>query len=182
MRGLEFSEVKFVACDAEVFDDVRNDAARHVARMPRERDEAVGAEGIGVMSVAARGAQQFAADLPKAPLQLAAIVGRVFAHGSGSEDEFVSESGRNRASGVQQRFQMDLGSLLKTKNRLAPVASMRVAAGQQAGLGDPHAILIAPELHLRERNDHSPVTVTRSVVDVKRAFDASEIGCFLLQP
>jgi hypothetical protein len=44
-RGSESLEVKVVAADAEVFDDVGDDAAGHVARMPRKRDEAVGAEG-----------------------------------------------------------------------------------------------------------------------------------------
>jgi hypothetical protein len=45
-RGSESLEVKVVTADAEVFNDVGNDAAGHVARMPRERDEAVGTEGI----------------------------------------------------------------------------------------------------------------------------------------
>jgi hypothetical protein len=44
-RDSEFPEVEVVAADAEVLDDVGDDAARHVARMPRERDEAVGTEG-----------------------------------------------------------------------------------------------------------------------------------------
>jgi len=44
--GLEFPEVEVVAAQAEVFDDVGNDAARHVAGMPREGDETVGLKGI----------------------------------------------------------------------------------------------------------------------------------------
>ena len=44
--GLESLEVEFVPREAEVFDNVVNDAARHVARMPCEGDEAVGAEWI----------------------------------------------------------------------------------------------------------------------------------------
>jgi hypothetical protein len=44
-RGSESLEEKVVAADAEVFDDVGDDVAGHVARMPRERDEAVGTEG-----------------------------------------------------------------------------------------------------------------------------------------
>jgi hypothetical protein len=44
--GSEFLEVKVVAADAKVFNDVSDDAAGHVARMPRKRDEAVGTKGI----------------------------------------------------------------------------------------------------------------------------------------
>jgi len=44
-RGSESLEVKVVAADAEIFDDVGDDAAGHVARMPRERDEAIRTEG-----------------------------------------------------------------------------------------------------------------------------------------
>src|SRR5262245_46634909 len=94
-RASEFSEVKRVSRDAEVVNDVRNDAARHIARLPREGDEPVGPEGIRVMPVAAGGAEQFAADFPKPSFQLAAVVGRVFAHRSGGQNEFVAEGRRN---------------------------------------------------------------------------------------
>src|ERR1043166_740613 len=53
----EFSEVKLFACDAEVFDDVPNDAARHIARVPGKRDDEIRAEGLGIMPVARRCAQ-----------------------------------------------------------------------------------------------------------------------------
>ena len=53
VTGLELAEVEFVASDAEVFDDVRNDAAWHIAGMPGKGDEPVGAERIGVVRVAA---------------------------------------------------------------------------------------------------------------------------------
>lgn len=55
-RGSEFLEVEIVAADAEVFDDAGNDAAGHVARMPRKRDEAVRAEGR-VKGFASRGGE-----------------------------------------------------------------------------------------------------------------------------
>jgi len=45
VRGSEFPEVKIVAVDTEVFDNVGDDAAGHVARTPCKRDETVGAEG-----------------------------------------------------------------------------------------------------------------------------------------
>ncbi len=44
--GSKFLEVKIVAADAEVFNNIGNDAARHVARMPRKRDEPVGTKWI----------------------------------------------------------------------------------------------------------------------------------------
>ena len=45
-RGSESLEVEVVAADAEVFDDVGDDAAGHIARMPRERDEPAGTKGV----------------------------------------------------------------------------------------------------------------------------------------
>jgi hypothetical protein len=44
--GSKFLEVKIVAADAEVFHNVGDDAARHVTRMPRKRDEPVGTKWI----------------------------------------------------------------------------------------------------------------------------------------
>jgi hypothetical protein len=49
----ELPEVELVAGDAEVFDDVRNDTARHVARMPGKCDEPIRAKRIGVVPVTA---------------------------------------------------------------------------------------------------------------------------------
>ena len=45
-RGSESFEVKVVAADAEVFNNVGNDAARHVARLPRKSNEPVGTKRI----------------------------------------------------------------------------------------------------------------------------------------
>ena len=128
MSSSEFSEVEFVPRDAKVFDDVGDDAARHVAGMPRECDEAVGAERIGVVPMTAGVAQVFTADFAQAALQLATVEGGVFTHRSGGEDEFVAEGGRDGASGFQQRFQMGFCGLLKTKNSFTPVASVGVTA------------------------------------------------------
>jgi hypothetical protein len=41
--------------------------------MPRERDEPVGTEGVGVVAVAAGGAEQFAADILEPAFEPAAI-------------------------------------------------------------------------------------------------------------
>lgn len=89
---------------------------------------------------------------------------------SGREHELVAEGRRDRAAGFQQRFQMGLRGLLKAEQRLAPVATVRVAAGQEGGLGDPHAILIPSKLHLAERNNHGRI-VPRHAAVVKRPFD-----------
>ena len=99
--GLELAEVEFVASDAEVFDDVRDDAAWHIAGMPGKGDEPVGSERIGVVPVAARRGEQLAADFPEPPLHLAAVAGRVPAHDSGGKDEFVAERRRDGTASFQ---------------------------------------------------------------------------------
>ena len=98
-RGSEFSEIELIAGDAEVFDNVPDDAAWHIARMPCKSDQAVGTKRIRVMPVTARSTKQFAADFTEATFQLTAIPRGIFAHGSGGENEFVAEGGRDRASG-----------------------------------------------------------------------------------
>jgi len=168
MHSSEPAEVEFVAADAEVFDDVGDDAARHVARMPRERDEAVGAKRIGVMPMTAGSAKECAADFSQTAIKLPTVPRGILAHGSGGENEFVAEGGRDRAARFQQRFQMRFCRLLKAKGGFAAVASVRVAAGQQAGFGDPHAVFVLTELHFRKWNDHNAATVTRPVSGVKR--------------
>jgi hypothetical protein len=45
-----------------------------------------------------------------------------------------------------------------------------VAAGEQGGFGDPHAILIAAELNSREWNDHSTVTLAWLAAMVKPGY------------
>jgi len=72
-RESEPSEMEFIPREAEVFNDVRNDAARHITGMPRKCDEAVRAEWIRVMPVAAAVAKMFATDLAEAAFQLAAV-------------------------------------------------------------------------------------------------------------
>ena len=86
---------------SKVFDDVRDDAAWHIAGMPGKGDEPVGSERIGVVPVTARRAKQFAADFPEPPLQLAAVVGRVPAPDSGGQDEFVAERRRDGTANFQ---------------------------------------------------------------------------------
>ena len=157
----EFSEIKFVAGNSEVFDDVCNNAPWHVARMPREGDDAVRAERIRIVAMAAGIAKMFAANLAESTLQLPAVVRRVlacptqnpsrhaaFAHRSGCEDKSVAEGRRNRAPSLQQCFQMDFGGLLKAEKGFAPVASVSMTAGQEAGFGNPHAVFIPSESHL----------------------------------
>ena len=166
-RKSEPPEIEFIPRDAEVFDDVRNDAARHIAGMPRKGDEAIRAKWIRVMPVAAGVAKVFATDFVEATFQLAAVECGVFAHGSSGENELVAESGWNGASGFKQRFQMRFGGLLKTKGSFAPVAPLCVTTGQQQRFGDPYAVFILTELHFRERNNHNGCKLTCSMPDVK---------------
>jgi hypothetical protein len=58
---------------------------------------------------------------------------------------------------------MYLGCLLKSQNRLAAVASMRVATGQEFRLGDPRAIFVTPHLNLGNLNDHTVKNVSDCV-------------------
>ena len=88
---LIFFEIKVVASDAEVFDDVGDDAVRHIAGMSGKGDEPVGPEQIGVVPVAARRAEQLAADFQEPPPKLAAVAGRVPAPDSGGKGEFAAE-------------------------------------------------------------------------------------------
>ncbi len=96
----------------------------------------------------------------------------VFTKRKRSEVMSRSRSRRDGAARFQQGFEVRLGGLLKVKKGFAPVASVRVAAGQQAGFGDPDAVFIPSNLHLRKRNDHNAETITRPASVVKGAFDA----------
>jgi hypothetical protein len=50
-RDSEFPEVKIITADAEVFDEVGDDAAGYVARMPRKRANRVNGERLGLEKV-----------------------------------------------------------------------------------------------------------------------------------
>jgi len=54
--------------DAQVFYDVSDDAARHITRVPRKGNNAVGAERIRVMAVAPSIPQVFTSDFAEATL------------------------------------------------------------------------------------------------------------------
>jgi len=154
--------VKLFPCQAEVFDDVRDDSARHVAAVPCEGDEAMRVEGIRVVSVAAGSAQQFAADFAQPPIELAAVPGgELLADDSGDQDELIAEGRWDRAARFPQRFEMRLRRLLKVQDRFAAIASVRVAAGQQCAPGDENAVFITPDFDLRDRDDHA-MNVRRS--------------------
>jgi hypothetical protein len=51
------------------------------------------------------------------------------------------------------------GRLLKSQDGFAPVAPMRVTAGQQLRFGNPHAIFIPARLNFGDRNDHGAQTI-----------------------
>ena len=67
-------------------------------------------------------------------------------------------------------LQVGLGRLLKAQGGFTAVTSVRVATRQQAGFGDPDAIFVLTELHLRKRNDHDTPTVARLLSGVKGGF------------
>ncbi len=171
-RGSELFEIEVVATDAEVFDDVGDDAAGNVARMPREGDDPVRAKGIGVVAVTAGVAQMFATDFAEAALQLAAVPRGVFARESGGENELVTKGGRNGAAGVEQGLEMRFGRQLEAEDGLAAILSVRVAARQQRGPGNPHAVFVAAHLNFGNGNNHDAATIARRASGVKRAFDA----------
>jgi hypothetical protein len=161
-RGSESLEVKVVAADAEVFDNVGDDATRHVAGMPRERDEAVGTKGR-VKGFASRGGEHRTSNRG----QKDESSRRVKKLKPFWELRTLRRELRDGASGFEQSFQMRLGSLLESKGGLATVAPVCVAAGQKSGFGNPHAIFILTELYFREWNDHNGHKVTLSASDVK---------------
>jgi hypothetical protein len=72
------------------------------AMMPRKRDDAIRMEGIGVVAVTARATEVLATDVPESSFKLSTVIGRILAHESGREDEFVAEWRRDRAAGFQQ--------------------------------------------------------------------------------
>jgi hypothetical protein len=169
-RASELAEIELLAAQPQVIADVSDDPTRHIARMLGEGDETVRAKWIRVMPMTVRSAEQLAADLPESPLQLATVERGVFAHGSGGENELVAEGRRDGAAGFEQRFQVGLGRLLEAQGGFAAVASLRVATGEEAGFGNPDAVLVLTELHFRKWNDHNGATVTRLLSRVKRAF------------
>jgi len=122
--------------------------------MPCERDQAIRPKRIAVVPMASRGSDQLASQLPEPAFQLPAVPGRKpFPH-SGRKDKLLPESRRNGPTRFHQRLQMNLGRFLKTQQSLPPVFPMGMATRQQAGLGDPHAILIPPQTYLGNRHDH----------------------------
>ena len=72
-RDSKSFEVEVVPAEAEVFDDVGDDAAGYVPGMPCEGDQPVSAERVGIMAMAAGSADKFAADFLEAAFQLPAV-------------------------------------------------------------------------------------------------------------
>jgi hypothetical protein len=156
---LKSCEIELISGNPEVFDDIRDNAAGDVSRVPRKRDEAFRAEGIGIMTVAAGVPEVFTSNFSQTTLQLAAVERRVFAHNSSSQDKLVAKCGRDRTTCIQQRFQMSLGSLLKTQNRFTPIPAVRMAARQKVGLRNPDTVFVSAHLDSRNRNYHSIRTI-----------------------
>jgi hypothetical protein len=118
-----------------------------------------------------RSAKEFAADLTETTVKLTAVPSGIFAHGSGGEDEFVAEGRRDGTAGFEQCLQMRLGGLLESRGGFAPVMSMRVAAGQQGGFRNPHAVFILTQLHFGKWNNHGGLTAACFLPGVKKRTD-----------
>lgn len=82
------------------------------------------------------------------------------------QDKPIAKGWRYWPSRLQQCFQVGFRRLLKTKNGLAPVASVCVTAGQELGFGDPNALLIPAQLDSRDRDDHDTHTISDCVCAV----------------
>jgi hypothetical protein len=169
VHNSKFLEVKIAAADTVVFNNVGNDAARHIAGMPSKGDETVWPEWIRIVPVTAGGAEEFTTNRAQAAFKLAAIPRRIFTHRSGGENKFIAKGFGNGASGFKQRFEMRLGGLLKAEGGFAPVVAVRVAAGQQRRFGNPHAVFVLSELNFREWNNHNGSKIAYLAPDVKRA-------------
>ena len=70
------------------------------------------------------------------------------------QHEAVTKRRRDRASRLQESFQVRLGCFLKPQDRLAPVASMRMTTWQKLRLGNPGSIFVLSHLNLGDRNNH----------------------------
>jgi hypothetical protein len=71
--GSEFFEIKIFARQSQVFNDVGNDSARHIAGMPGKRDKAVRPKRIRIVPMAASGTDVVASDLAEPAVKLAAV-------------------------------------------------------------------------------------------------------------
>lgn len=159
--------MEVVPADAEVFDDVGDYSSWHVASMPCKSNKTLGAERVGIMSVAASGAKEFATDFIESMFQLPAIQGRVFAHILGCKDKLVAEGGWDGAARFHQGFEVRLGGELKTEDGFSALLPVRVAARQQRGLGYPLTILVAANLNFGNRYYHREGRLACHVASVK---------------
>ena len=171
---LHLFKIKVMSVHAQVLNDIRYDPARDVPGMPRKRDQTIRSKRIAVVPMASRGSNQLATQLSQPAFQLPAVPGRKLFPHSGCEDKLLPERRRDGPTRLHQRLQMNLGRFLKAQKGLSPILPVGMTPRQQAGLGDPHAIFIPPQVHLRYRHDHlanlslhsSPSTDCRSLVHV----------------
>jgi hypothetical protein len=120
-RGSESLEVEVVAADAEVFDDVGDDAAGHVARMPRKCDKPVGAKSR-VKGFASRGGEHRTSNIehPTSNRRQKDESSRPVKKLKPFWELRILRRGlRDGASGFEQGFQVRLGGLLESKGGLA---------------------------------------------------------------
>jgi hypothetical protein len=92
--GSELSEIEFISSEPKVVDDVGNDTAGNVPRMPRESDEQIRVKRIRVVAMAAGGGtQELAANFPKSAIQLPTIHRGIFAHAQAASTNLSRKAG-----------------------------------------------------------------------------------------
>jgi hypothetical protein len=67
------TEVEFVTVHAQIIANVADHPPRNIARMPGKGDQAIRLEGVGVMAMAAAGANRLTSKLSQAAVNLSAI-------------------------------------------------------------------------------------------------------------
>jgi len=112
--------------------------------MPSEGDQTIRPERVAIVTVTSGSSNQLTAQLLQPAFQLPAIPRGEPSRHSGREDKLLAESRRDRPARLHQRLQMRFGRFLKTKHRFTAFFPMGMTTGQEAGLGNPHAILIPP--------------------------------------
>lgn len=80
-RSAQSAKIKRFPRQTQVIHNVRDDATRDITWVPRERDQTVRMEGIGVVPVASRSTQQFASQFFEPLFKISARKGWVAAHG-----------------------------------------------------------------------------------------------------
>lgn len=174
--GSKHAEMELLSGDAEVFDDIGNNATGDIAWMPGERNDAVWTKGVRVMPVTAGIPRVDATNFAKSPLEWPTVERGEFAHGLRGQDKLVPKRGRNGATGLQQHFEVGLGGLLKPQNGFAPITAVRMTTRQKIRLGNPDAVLVPARLDFRKGNYHNRRRIAPRAQSVNAVFGPPSIN------